>query len=336
MSSTAKRSDTPVRLALTPGEPAGIGPDITVMLAQHALPAALACFADPDVLQGRARQLGLPLELRLLASAAEAREADAGVLQVVPVSTQAPVVAGRLDPGNAEYVLECLARAVDACRSGAVAGMVTGPVQKSVVNDAGHPFTGHTEFLAERCGAPLPVMMLVAGTLRVVLVTTHVALREVPALVTAERVTAIVEITARALSERFGRPRPRIALCGLNPHAGEGGHLGHEEIDVIAPTVAKLRRAGHDVDGPLPADTVFTAEQRERYDAIVAMYHDQGLAALKALGFGAAVNVTLGLPIVRTSVDHGTALDLAGRGGARADSLLAALRLAHGLARGHD
>ncbi|MCB1694552.1 MAG: 4-hydroxythreonine-4-phosphate dehydrogenase PdxA, partial [Pseudomonadales bacterium] len=183
---------------------------------------------------------------------------------------------------------------------GEVDGLVTGPVQKSVINDAGRPFTGHTEFLAERCGAALPVMMLVAGRLRVVLVTTHVALHAVPALITRERITAVVDITVRALRERFGLERPRVALCGLNPHAGEGGHLGREEIDVIAPAVAALRATGAVVDGPLPADTVFTAAHRDRYDAIVAMYHDQGLAALKALGFGAAVNVTLGLPIVRT------------------------------------
>lgn len=332
MSNTAT-SEAPPALALTPGEPAGIGLDLALALAQTPLAARLVCYADPALLASRARLLGVEVRLHELADARDARLTEPGALQVLPVQAAAPTEAGILDPRNARYVLACLDAAADACRAGVLQGLVTGPVQKSLINDAGIPFSGHTEYLAERLGAPLPVMVLVAGELRVGLVTTHVALRDVPALITTERVVATLEIVLEQLRAQFGLAHPRVAVCGLNPHAGEGGHLGHEERDSIEPAIARLRARGWQVDGPLPADTVFAAEQRRGYDAIVAMYHDQGLAALKALGFGESINVTFGLPIIRTSVDHGTALPLAGTGRAQVGSLRAATQLALMLAR---
>ncbi|MEQ8230597.1 MAG: 4-hydroxythreonine-4-phosphate dehydrogenase PdxA [Gammaproteobacteria bacterium] len=335
MSSTATSSSeqAPPRLALTPGEPAGIGPDLTVLVARDALPTAVVVYADAALLEARAACLGVDLRIHRLDDPRAARRLPAGELQVVSVPLETTVTAGRLDPANAGYVLRCLDLACDACATGSLDGMVTGPVQKSVINDAGHAFSGHTEYLAERLGAPLPVMMLAGGGLRVALLTTHVALREVPALVTAERLEATIDIIQRDLAARFDIAAPRLGVCGLNPHAGESGHLGREEIDIIAPALARLRARGHHIDGPVPADTAFTATRRAGYDAILAMYHDQGLAALKAVSFGDAVNITLGLPIVRTSVDHGTALDLAGSGAVDTGSLQAALETALGMAR---
>ncbi|MEX2480733.1 MAG: 4-hydroxythreonine-4-phosphate dehydrogenase PdxA [Gammaproteobacteria bacterium] len=333
MSSTASTNSTPPRIALTPGEPAGIGPDLAIALAQTKTAASVACFADPAVIAARARLLDVPLRIVELGSAADAKPQPPGVMQVVPVHTAAVVVPGKLDVRNAAYVLACLDGAMDACAAGMLDALVTGPLQKSIINDAGHRFSGHTEYLADRLGAPHPVMMLAAGELKVVLLTTHVPLVDVPKLITAARIDTVTHITARELSERFGLPDARLCLCGLNPHAGEQGHLGREEIDIIAPAIAALRASGLDVEGPLPADTAFTPEQRRRFDAIIAMYHDQGLAALKAVSFGNAVNITLGLPIIRTSVDHGTALDLAGTGRAEAGSLHSALHLAISLAR---
>lgn len=334
MSNTAKPSEPRAPLALTPGEPAGIGPDLTLMLAARAHEVPLLAIADPELLRSRAAALGQSVDIRVLAPGESAVVVPAGVLQVQAVALARPAVAGLLDVANAPYVLRCLDLAADGCRSGAYAGMVTGPVQKSLINDAGIAFSGHTEYLAERLGCPLPVMMLVADTLRVALVTTHVALREVPALITRERLRATLDIVLHDLREHFGIARPRICVCGLNPHAGEGGHLGHEDQDEIAPVVGELAARGCQIVGPLPADTAFTAPNRARFDAIVAMYHDQGLAALKALGFGHAINVTLGLPIIRTSVDHGTALDLAGSGRADGGSLAAAVSLAAHMAQG--
>jgi 4-hydroxythreonine-4-phosphate dehydrogenase len=333
MSNIEINSHRPVRLALTPGEPAGIGPDLAIGVALRARPAQLLCFADPALLAARAAALGVKLELREIRDPASLATVPAGVLQVFPVATASVPQAGRLDKRNARYVLDCLDAAADACASGGLDGMVTGPVQKSLINEAGIPFSGHTEYLAERLGAPLPVMVLVAGELRVGLVTTHVSLREVPDLITRERVVATVEIIYRQLREQFAIASPRIAVCGLNPHAGENRHLGFEDDEEIRPAVDELRARGWSIDGPLPADTAFTTEQRHRCDAIVAMYHDQGLAALKAVGFGESVNVTFGLPIVRTSVDHGTALTLAGTGASRMGSLEAAIELATALAR---
>ena len=333
MSSIATNNISPVRLALSPGEPAGIGPDMVIAAAFRPVAAQLLCFADADLLAVRAATLGVDLELREVRDLDQLSSVPAGVLQVFPLCVATTPVAGRLDTRNARYVLDCLDAASDACMQGKLDGLVTGPVQKSLINAAGIPFSGHTEYLAERLGTTMPVMVLVAGSLRVGLVTTHVPLRLVPDLITCARVLATVEIVHQQLREQFALERPRIAVCGLNPHAGEDRHLGHEDHEQIRPAVEQLRARGWLVDGPLPADTAFTVDQRKSYDAIIAMYHDQGLAALKAVGFGESVNVTFGLPIVRTSVDHGTALTLAGSGAARAGSLFAAIELATTLAQ---
>ena len=332
MSSTAINSAAPVRLALSPGEPAGIGPDLVIAAAFQPNRAQLLCFADMPLLAARAAALGIDIKLREVRHPDELVSVPLGVLQVFPLSVTTTPVAGHLDIRNARYVLDCLDAATDACALGSLDGLVTGPVQKSLINEAGIPFSGHTEYLAERLGVALPVMVLVAGSLRVGLVTIHVPLRQVPDLITCARVLATIEIIHRQLREQFALATPRIAVCGLNPHAGESRHLGCEDDDQIRPAVEQLRARGWLIDGPLPADTAFTSEHRSAYDAIVAMYHDQGLAALKAVGFGEAVNVTFGLPIVRTSVDHGTALTLAGTGTSRAGSLFAAIELATSLA----
>lgn len=312
-------------LALTPGEPAGIGPDLVVTLASRPRDHDWVAIADPDLLSRRARLLGLSLTVDSdLYRPARA----AGHLTVLPVPLAAPVTPGELSVDNVDYVLETLRQAADGCLDGRFRGMVTGPVQKSIINDAGRAFSGHTEFLCERAGVDDVVMLLAAGSLRVALATTHLPLRAVPDAVTGELLTRRLDILIDGLVQRFGIAAPRILVAGLNPHAGESGHLGREEIDVILPVCEAARRAGHAVRGPLPADTLFTPELLEHADAVLAMYHDQGLPVLKHAGFGEAVNVTLGLPFVRTSVDHGTALDLAGSGRARAGSLQAALNLA--------
>ena len=320
-------------LALTPGEPAGIGPDLCVQLAQEERAAPLAAIADPDLLTERAAALGLPLELENLDPAQPPRN-EPGRLSVLPVGLVAPAVAGRLDPANAEYVLETLRVAVDGCSSGLFSGLVTGPVHKGVINEAGHPFTGHTEFLAERTSTAQVVMMLVAGGLRVALATTHLPLAQVPEAINRPGLEAVIRILHDDLKRRFGLAAPRILVCGLNPHAGEGGHLGREEQEVIEPVLEALRSEGMALEGPLPADTAFTPACLERADAVLAMYHDQGLPVLKHRGFGRAVNVTLGLPMVRTSVDHGTALELAGTGRADPGSLREAVALAARMAGG--
>jgi 4-hydroxythreonine-4-phosphate dehydrogenase len=315
-------------IALTPGEPAGIGPDLVVEWAQHPRSVDVVVVADPDVLRARATSLGRRLEVEWADTGAPTRAA--GAVTVARVPSAVAVTPGEPDVRNAHYIIATLSEAVDGCRSGRFRALVTGPVQKSVINDAGIAFSGHTEFLAARCGVRDVVMLLVAGTLRVALTTTHVPLREVPALVTRARLTATIEILLEALTTRFGIASPRVAVAGLNPHAGESGHLGREEIDVIAPVCRAYLRRG--VTGPLPADTLFTPRRLAAFDAVLVMYHDQGLPVLKHAGFGEAVNVTLGLPIVRTSVDHGTALDIAGRGGAETGSLEAAIALADELA----
>ncbi len=322
---------TAVRLAFTPGEPAGIGIDLAVMLAQNPPDCGLVCIADPDVLLARARDLGLPLTIHAFDGKRPAPR-EAGALQVAAVHVAEAVVPGALQPRNAAYVLETLRIAADGCLAGTFDGLVTGPVQKSVINDAGVPFSGHTEFFCERSGVGHVVMMLVAGGLRVALVTTHLPLRDVAGQVTSEAVRRTVRTVHGCLQSDWGIERPRILVAGLNPHAGEGGHLGREEIEVIGPVLAELRGEGMALEGPLPADTLFTPRQLQGADAVVAMYHDQGLPVLKHAGFGRAVNVTLGLPFVRTSVDHGTALDLAGTGRADAGSLSEALQLARELA----
>ena len=319
-------------LALTPGEPAGIGPDLAVQLAQHELPLPVVAFADPGLLSDRARQLGLKLQVREVGNEIPQTPAAAGEIFVRPIALNSACKAGRLDPANSPYVIATIKRATHGCIGTEFAGLVTGPVHKVVINDAAIPFSGHTELLAELTGGNLPVMMLACPGLRVALATTHLPLRAVPDVITADLLSHVLRVLDNELRKRFNLERPHILVCGLNPHAGEGGHLGREEIDVIAPTLKQLRLSGIDVLGPLPADTVFTPRYLDLADAVLAMYHDQGLPTLKFKGFGQAVNITLGLPIVRTSVDHGTAVDLAGTGQAKVDSLLAAIHQASELA----
>lgn len=328
------------RILITPGEPAGIGPDLVCMLAQADWPAQLVAVADPAMLERRARQLGIPLDIKAFDAAQERTPHRGGRLAVIETPLAVGERPGRLDPRNADYILQTLRTATHLCDARVADAVVTGPVQKSVINDAGVAFSGHTEFLADCLSASrpdldhpiLPVMMLVAGHLRVALVTTHLPLRAVPDAITTDRLERVLRVLHRDLRARFGLAEPRIAVCGLNPHAGEDGHLGREEQTVIAPVLARLRAEGYSLQGPLPADTAFTPQALEQADAVLAMYHDQGLPVLKHAGFGESVNVTLGLPIIRTSVDHGTALDLAGSGRASAGSLAAALRLAIDLA----
>ncbi len=315
-------------LAITCGEPAGIGPDLCLQLAQHDLP--LIVLADKTLLQQRAKQLGLAALLRDYHAGQPLKQ---GALNVLHVPLASPVVAGKLDAANAPYVLEMLRRAAQGCQSGEFSGMVTAPVHKGVINDAGIPFTGHTEFLAELTHTPRVVMMLAGGGMRVALATTHLPLREVAETITLSLLEDILRILDRDLKKRFGIAQPRILVAGLNPHAGEGGHLGREEIEVIMPVLDELRAEGINVSEPLPADTLFAAHRLKECDAVLAMYHDQGLPVLKHASFGAGVNITLGLPIIRTSVDHGTALELAGTGKADAGSLLEAIKVAEEMAK---
>jgi 4-hydroxythreonine-4-phosphate dehydrogenase len=316
------------RLVITSGEPAGIGPDVCLAALARDWTCELVLAADRVVMEARAARLGLPVRWHAFDPQAPARAHRAGSAALINIPAAAPVVPGALDARNARHVLALLDRALDGCRAREFGAMVTAPVQKSIINDAGIAFTGHTEYLAARLGVRRPVMMLTAGSLRVALVTTHLPLARVPAAVTADAVDETVRIVDQELRARWRIRRPRIVVCGLNPHAGEDGHLGTEETRVIAPALAKLRTDGLDIVGPVPADTAFTANALRGVDAVVAMYHDQGLPVLKAAGFGHAVNVTLGLPIVRTSVDHGTALDVAGTGRADAGSLIAAIEAA--------
>jgi 4-hydroxythreonine-4-phosphate dehydrogenase len=320
-----------LRIAITPGEPAGIGPDLSVGLADALTGIELVLIGDRALLEQRA--MILKHSASFLPYVADRGTASAsGQLQIEHIDAPCKVVPGRLDPGNAGYVLRTLDRAVAGCLTGEFDAMVTGPVQKSVLNDAGYAFTGHTEYLAEIAGGAVPVMMLVADELRVALATTHLPLHAVPAAITVQKLCYVFEAVARSLREAFGIDSPQIAVCGLNPHAGEGGHLGREEIDVIVPAIHAARQCGLALHGPLPADTAFAPNVRAKYDAYVSMFHDQGLPVLKALGFGHAVNITLGLPFIRTSVDHGTALDVAGTGRADQGSLRTALALAVKLA----
>lgn len=319
-------SDLPT-IALTAGEPAGIGPDLCVMLAQEVRPARVVVLADRTLLLDRAKQLNLPLQVADWAGR-DTPPPRAGVLEVLHHPLGAPARAGQLDPANSRYVLDTLTTAAHGCLDGRFDAIVTAPVHKGVINDAGIPFTGHTEFFAELTGTPLVVMMLVGGGMRVALATTHLPLKDVAGAITRDSLSAILRILHRDLTARFRLPAPRILVAGLNPHAGEGGHLGREEIEVIEPVLEMLRNEGMNLEGPLPADTLFNKHYLERADAVLAMYHDQGLPVLKHASFGSGVNVTLGMPIIRTSVDHGTALSLAGSGEADAGSLHAALNLA--------
>jgi 4-hydroxythreonine-4-phosphate dehydrogenase len=318
------------RIALTSGEPAGIGPDVCLDVATRRLDCDLVCLGDREMLAERARALGRPVQLRPYDRALQRH--IPGTLAVEHHPLRAPAVAGRLDARNGEYVLRLLQRACDGASSGEFAAIVTAPVHKGIINDAGIPFTGHTEFLADRTGAPRPVMMLATPSMRVALATTHLPLTRVSEAITGELLCEVLEILDRDLTRWWGIGRPRIAVCGLNPHAGEGGHLGDEEIRVIAPAMARMRERGLRLAGPVPADTAFLPRALADCDVVLAMYHDQGLPVIKHAGFESAVNVTLGLPILRTSVDHGTALDLAGTGRADAASLLAAIELAVRLA----
>jgi 4-hydroxythreonine-4-phosphate dehydrogenase len=317
-------------LAITSGEPAGIGPDLCAALPRLDCPARLVVLGDRNMIAARIH--AVEPSVRIL-DYAVGNTPRAGSLEVLHVPLARPVTPGRLDAANARYVLDVLDRAIVGCRSGEFAGMVTAPVHKGIICDGGVPFSGHTEYLAEATGTPLVVMMLVGGGMRVALATTHLPLKDVSAAITRNLLTDTLRILHADLRDRFGLVAPRILVAGLNPHAGEGGHMGREEIDVINPVLEALRAEGMDLRGPLPADTLFVPHTLEQGDAVLAMFHDQGLPVLKHASFGGGVNVTLGLPIIRTSVDHGTALDLAGTGRADPGSLFAAVGLAISMAR---
>ena len=320
-------------IAITAGEPAGIGPDLCVMIAQQPQTERLVVIADCQLLAQRAQSMGLPWRT-LPFNPVDQPAFERGALPVVHVPLAAAVTAGKLERANAAYVLRTLEIAIDGCRDGRFAAMVTAPVHKGIINDAGIAFTGHTEFLAARTRAPHVVMMLAGGGLRVALATTHVAVKDIAQHITPAGLEQTLRVLRHDLTARFGIAAPRIAVAGLNPHAGESGHLGREEIEIIAPLIERLRYEGMQVTGPLPADTLFSRERLRDFDCVLAMYHDQGLPVLKYASFGNGVNVTLGLPIIRTSVDHGTALELAGSGKADAGSLRAAINMAAALARG--
>ncbi|TBR14620.1 4-hydroxythreonine-4-phosphate dehydrogenase PdxA [Rugosibacter aromaticivorans] len=310
-------SKTSNPIVVTSGEPAGIGPELCLQLASRAWPVPLVVLGDRDLLVSRARILGL----------------DMGALDILHLPLAAPAIAGQPNAANANYVLQMLDRALAGCVSGEFSAMVTAPVHKSIINDAGISFTGHTEYLARHTGTSRVVMLLAGAGLRVALATTHLALKDVPTAITQAGLEATLRILHNDLQNKFGITRPRILVAGLNPHAGEGGHMGREEIDVIIPVLNRLRTEGMQLVGPLPADTLFTKNVLAGSDAQLAMYHDQGLAVLKYAAFDEGINVTLGLPIIRTSVDHGTALDLAGTGRASASSLFAAVDAAIHIAR---
>ncbi|MGD7033746.1 4-hydroxythreonine-4-phosphate dehydrogenase PdxA [Methylotuvimicrobium buryatense] len=315
------------RIAVTPGEPGGIGPDLCIMLAQQSHACQLVAIADPDLLMQRAESLGLKLEIKSFDPSSELVEQSAGSISVLPVKMNVPAQSGQLNMENSRYVLKTITRAAKGCIEGSFDAMVTGPVHKGVINDAGIVFSGHTEYIAGITGGH-PVMMLATPGLRVALVTTHLPLADVAAAITHNRLRSVLRILAQDLQTRFNLANPKILVCGLNPHAGENGHLGLEEKEIIEPVLENLREQGLDLIGPLPADTLFTPKYLDTADAVLAMYHDQGLPVLKYKGFGNAVNITLGLPIVRTSVDHGTALDLAGTGSIDTGSIEYALATA--------
>lgn len=314
-------------LAITSGEPAGIGPDLCVQLADTSFSIPFVVIGDKKLLQQRATQLGIAVEISDFVAGQKIVRRP-GTMTVVDVPLAAECYPGVLNAANSGYVLATLRRALQGCLAGEFSGMVTAPVHKGVINDAGIPFTGHTEFLAGQTGASQVVMMLVGGGMRVALATTHLALRDVSAAITAPLLENVLRILRRDLQGRFGIPNPRILVAGLNPHAGEGGYLGREEIEVMIPVLDRLRSEGMVISEPLPADTLFTPQKLAQCDCVLTMYHDQGLPVLKHASFGQGVNVTLGLPVIRTSVDHGTALDLAGAGKADSGSLIEAVRLA--------
>ncbi|WP_211232726.1 4-hydroxythreonine-4-phosphate dehydrogenase PdxA [Marinobacterium litorale] len=323
---------SPLRLAITPGEPSGIGPDLCIQIAQQAHPHQLIVIADPELMRARALQLGLPLTLVELDHQAPPVATQAGQLFIDAIPTSAPVQPGLLNPANAPYVLSTLERATNGCLTGEFDALITAPVHKGVINQAGIAFSGHTEFLEALTNTNKVVMMLATDGLRVALATTHLPLAAVPSAITRPLLNDVLQVLITDLKTYFGATRPRILVCGLNPHAGEGGYLGREEIDTITPVLESFDASEVELVGPLPADTLFTEHNLQGADAVLAMYHDQGLPVLKYKGFGRAVNITLGLPIIRTSVDHGTALELAGSGKADAGSLLTALQYAADMA----
>lgn len=336
MSSTSRKTVNPIikasPIALTSGEPAGIGPDLCLLLAAAARDTEIVVLGDPVLLQQRAAQLGLHIAFDAYQQGQSISRA-AHRLTVLPIPLKAPCTPGQLDPTNAHYVLALLDRAIDGCLRGEFSALVTAPVHKGVINDAGIAFQGHTEYLQQRAHTPQVVMMLAGGGMRVALATTHFALKDVPQHITRDGLSATLRIIDHDLRTRFGIARPRILVAGLNPHAGESGHLGREEIEIITPVLQALRAEGLDLHGPLPADTLFNPERLKHADCVLAMYHDQGLPVLKFASFGAGVNITLGLPFIRTSVDHGTALDLAGSGNIESGSLHVALETAQEMAR---
>jgi 4-hydroxythreonine-4-phosphate dehydrogenase len=311
---------------LTAGEPAGIGPDLIIQLAQKKLPFNYTVIADPDLLKQRAELLKLPLTV-LSENQEITQDPNPGEVTVLPVKLKAPVIAGKLDSLNSEYVLETLTLATEYCVNKKFSAIVTAPIHKAIINDAGYPFTGHTEFFAEKTNSDV-VMMLVHKTLRVALVTTHLPLSEVSKAITKDKLMSTLEIVIKALQNQFNIKKPHILICGLNPHAGEGGHLGDEEINIIEPVIKQFKNNNVQLTGPVPADTAFTPKNLSSVDVVLSMFHDQGLPVLKYSGFGQAVNITLGLPFIRTSVDHGTALELAGTGKTDVGSFINACFLA--------
>jgi len=320
-----------LRIALTPGEPAGIGPDLAILMAQQSRDFELVAIASAELLRSRAAALGVELTIRDYDATVAPAGDSTGTLCVHDRALGCPATIGELDVRNAEYVLDCLQTAVEGCSNNSFQALVTGPVHKAIINDAGIPFSGHTEFIAEHTSAE-PVMMLAAGDFRVALATTHLPLSEVASALTTEVLERVCRILYQDLQAKFNVSEPRVLVCGLNPHAGEGGHLGDEEINIIQPVLERLRGEGMQFEGPLPADTLFTPKHLKGADATLAMFHDQGLPVLKYAGFGSAVNITLGLPVIRTSVDHGTAIDLAGSGKIDSGSMQAAIDLAVELA----
>ena len=316
------------KIAIASGEPAGIGPDITLLCALNGYPAKLGIIADPEVLKQRKNALGLSVDIVEINASDQIPEHVPGTAHVIPIPSHSPVEAGNLNVDNSQYVVSCIDTAVDLCKSNEFDAMVTAPAHKGIINDAGIPFSGHTERIAERTDTEQPVMMLANSALRVCLVTTHLPLARVADHITQERIDHTIRVMHRDLIKLYGIDNPVIGVCGLNPHAGEGGHLGNEELDIICPALDRLRAEGFNLLGPLPADTAFTQQNLGKVDSILAMYHDQGLPVIKHSGFGEVVNITLGLPIIRTSVDHGTALDLAATGNANHSSMDSAIRLA--------
>jgi 4-hydroxythreonine-4-phosphate dehydrogenase len=320
------------RIAITPGEPAGIGPDLVITIAQQSWPVEIVVVASKILMEERAKQLNLPITLIDYNANKEAKPQAKGTLTIVDIPLTEPAIPGILDPNNGAYVVETLKMASDKNMSGEFDAIVTGPVHKGLINKAGVPFSGHTEYFASQANCSDVVMMLATEGLRVALVTTHIPLAYVSKAITFERLQKVTRILHDDLKSKFGIESPRIYACGINPHAGEDGHLGREEIEVMEPAFAELRNEGINVIGPLPADTIFQQKYLKDADAILTMYHDQGLPVLKYKGFGSSVNITLGLPFIRTSVDHGTALDLAGTGLADSGSLMEAMKTAIHLA----